>query len=90
MSEFETRHFIVGFREDTATFNCTLSMEGEFQVDFGTNIGREYTGTYEVTPSASTQTLPTTNRLLTQDVVVNPIPNNYGLITYNGSVITVS
>ena len=57
----------------------------------GCFIGREiYSGPYVVTPSGQTQTLSTENRILTQDVVVNPIPNNYGLITWNGTVITVS
>ena len=49
-----------------------------------------YTGSYEVTPSAETQTLSTDGLMMAGNVVVNPIPNNYGLITYNGSVITVS
>ena len=49
-----------------------------------------YEGDYEVTPSAEEQTLPTANRLLNKNIVVNPIPQNYGLITYNGYEITVS
>ena len=49
-----------------------------------------YTGSYEVTPSAETQTLLTEDLRMTDNVVINPIPNNYGLITWNGSVITVS
>lgn len=49
-----------------------------------------YTGAYEVTPSAETQTLDTEGLRLTRPVVVNPIPNNYGLITWNGSFLTVS
>lgn len=49
-----------------------------------------YEGDYEVTPSAEEQTLPTANRLLNKDIVVKPIPKNYGLITYNGYEITVS
>ena len=50
----------------------------------------KYEGSYEVTPSQSTQTLSTNGKRMTADVVVNPIPNNYGLITWDGSVITVS
>lgn len=49
-----------------------------------------YSGEYEFTPSAETQTLPTAMRELTQDIVINPIPSNYGLITWNGSTLTVS
>lgn len=48
-----------------------------------------YTGEYEVTPSAETQTLNTDGLRLTRNVTVNPIPQNYGLITYNGAVLTV-
>ena len=49
-----------------------------------------YTGDYEVTPSAETQTLDTAGKRMTNPVIVNPIPSNYGLITYNGAVLTVS
>ena len=49
-----------------------------------------YEGDYEVTPKAEEQTLPTANRLLNKNIVVKPIPQNYGLITYNGYEITVS
>lgn len=49
-----------------------------------------YTGDYVVTPSQETQTLETKNKRMTGNVTINPIPNNYGLITWNGSIITVS
>ena len=49
-----------------------------------------YTGSYSVTPSASEQRLPVEGLLMEQDVVVAPIPSNYGLITWNGSTLTVS
>ena len=50
----------------------------------------EYDGPYEATPTASAQTFPTTGKLMTADFVVNSIPSNWGLITWNGSTITVS
>lgn len=50
----------------------------------------EYGGDYAVTPSAETQTLPTEGTIMAADLVINPIPSNYGLITYDGSIITVS
>lgn len=49
-----------------------------------------YTGAIEVTPSAERQTLPTINRTVTDNIIINPIPSNYGLITWNGSTLTVS
>lgn len=52
--------------------------------------GTPYEGAYEVTPSESTQVLSTASRMLASDLTINPIPSNYGLITYNGSTILVS
>lgn len=49
-----------------------------------------YDGPYTVTPSQQTQVLPTELRTTEHDIVIDPIPSNYGLITWNGSVITVS
>jgi len=49
-----------------------------------------YEGPYEVTPSETEQTLSTEFLYMTGDITINPIPNNYGLITYNGVTITVS
>ena len=49
-----------------------------------------YEGPYEATPTQFTQTLSTEGFTMAQDVIIHPIPSNYGLITYNGSIITVS
>lgn len=49
-----------------------------------------YTGETTVTPTDSVQVLPTKEKYLTEDITVEPIPSNYGLITWNGSFITVS
>ena len=49
-----------------------------------------YEGAYTVTPSSETQTLSTAGMKMTGNVTVNPIPSNYGLITWDGSTITVS
>ena len=54
------------------------------------NIYPPYTGETEVTPTQSTQILNTSGQRLDSDIIVNPIPSNYGLITWNGSFITVS
>lgn len=49
-----------------------------------------YDGEYEFTPTQSTQTISIENKMATSDITINPIPYYYGLITYNGSTITVS
>lgn len=42
-----------------------------------------YEGEYEVTPSTEVQVLETSQKFLEANVVVAPIPKEYGLITYN-------
>lgn len=49
-----------------------------------------YDGSYDVTPSQSAQTLPTRGKLMDRDLVVQPIPSNYGLVTFSGGILTVS
>ena len=54
-------------------------------------VGAEpYEGSYTVTPSEETQTLYTNAKRMLSDVVIAPIPSNYGKITRYGSTITVS
>ena len=50
----------------------------------------DYEGEYTITPSAEAQTLPSTDTVMHGDIVINPIPSNYGLITWNGATLTVS
>ena len=71
-------------------FDVNLSGQG-----FSTELSNlpvydEYEGEYIVTPSSEMQILATTDRKLTSNVVVNPIPDNCGLITWDGSTLTVS
>lgn len=77
--------------DESSDFVCSFAEENAFIVDLGfTPPENEYEGPYEVTPSAEQQTLETKDMLLANNVIINPIPNNYGLITWNGSTITVS
>lgn len=64
-------------------------------ITFGTKEGipiypNAYQGDYTVTPSPEAQTLETEGLMMTHNVTINPIPSNYGLITWNGSTLTVS
>lgn len=54
------------------------------------SIADYYEGPYEFTPTQSTQTIAIEGKTATEDIVINPIPSNYGLITWNGSTLTVS
>ena len=49
-----------------------------------------YDGPYEVTPSQDQQTVHINGKTAVRDITINSIPSNYGLITWDGSVLTVS
>lgn len=49
-----------------------------------------YEGVYEYTPTTETQTVEIEGLKATENIIINPIPSNYGLITWNGSTLTVS
>ena len=50
----------------------------------------EYDGDYDITPTSTAQVFQTNGKKITHDFIVEPIPSNYGLITWDGSTITVS
>lgn len=49
-----------------------------------------YPGPYTATPANRAQTFATVGQVMSQNFTVNPIPSNYGLITWNGSTLMVS
>lgn len=50
----------------------------------------EYTGSTVVTPSRERQTLATAMKAVLSDIIIEPVPHNYGLISWDGSTLTVS
>lgn len=77
--------------QDAAELTLTVTEEVSLETETVMYLrGDDYTGDYEFTPTEDTQTVPISGKTATQNIVINPIPSNYGLITYNGSVITVS
>lgn len=67
-----------------------ISIGGSFLFGSGSKRYEFYNGDYEITPTQSTQVLDTEELVMRDNVTINPIPNNYGLITWNGSYLTVS
>ena len=49
-----------------------------------------YQGSYDITPTSEAQVLHMEGLTASSDLVIEPIPSNYGLITWDGSTITVS
>lgn len=52
-------------------------------------IGEVYEGAYEVTPSGSFQLLPTADRVLTDDILVHPIPYSEVSNAQGGLTVTI-
>lgn len=52
--------------------------------------GDVYDGPYTVTPGEARIVLDTGRKNMAQDLVVEPIPSNYGKITWNGETLSVS
>lgn len=80
---------ITGVGTISGTLSAPQTMEGELTIPAAI-LPPSYEGAYEVTPSEETQTLATDSLYMRGDIVINPIPSNYGLITWNGSTLTVS
>lgn len=64
------------------------SMSGSLA--FNPDNRRRYEGAYTFTPTDSVQTIEIAELVATADITIEPIPDNYGLITWNGSTLTVS
>ena len=80
---------------ESAGLNAVFTDGSNMPTDFGEVIEVDrhidpYEGPYEVTPTQDTQVLSTAMKMAAEDIIINPIPSNYGLITWDGSVLTVS
>lgn len=49
-----------------------------------------YDGAYEWTPTDSVQLIDVENKKALGQIKINPIPQNYGLVTWNGSTLTIT
>lgn len=49
-----------------------------------------YDGAYTFTPSGETQEIQIGGMMASQNIVIEPVPSNYGLVTWDGSTLTVS
>ena len=78
------QQFNLTVSENVMNYNMTVSEK------FIAGVTPPYEGEYEFTPTSEVQTVLCNGMKMSDDIKINPIPQNYGLITYNGSYITVS
>ena len=85
--------------EVTGIQPVTLSVDDDVGIEFGTDEYIRthstdyptYDGQTEFTPSRESQVVETTAHVLLADIVINPIPSNYGLITdHGGGLLSVT
>ena len=58
--------------------------------DIATVQPNPYVGETTITPTTETQVLQTMNTSVSTNITIEPIPSNYGLITWNGSNLMIS
>lgn len=81
---------------DVSGGDVTLSVSDGRNVSLGMDtaiyaaVSEHYAGPYQVTPGPAPQVLDTAGKMADEDITIGAIPSNYGLITWNGSTLTVS
>lgn len=76
--------------EVSPSLSGNISVNAEMATLIRTTNYEEYSGVTTVTPSEEIQTLQTEDKVVLENIIINPIPSNYGLITWNGATLTVS
>ena len=79
----------------TVVIDGDLNLDNHLEGEYGTytkvrELPPSYDGGYTVTPSDSAQVLDTAGKLMAENLTVEAIPSNYGLITWDGATLTVS
>lgn len=65
------------------------TIDGELSNYLPVETTEAYTGETEVTPADEEQILNTAGLMLPENIIVKPIPHNYGKVSYNGSYIFI-
>ncbi len=87
----EQDHEIEVTFENATIIPVELSQSEEFVCEFdaGASQTGDYDGPYEVTPTASEQTLPTENKTMERNVTVHATPYSEVSNIYGGNTVTI-
>jgi len=84
--------FKVSFSDENA-FSARLTGAEQFDANLTETVTKMvaeyYEGPYEFTPGEEEQTIPVEDLVSTQNIKINPIPLNYGRLTYSGGILKV-
>ena len=79
---------------DGGNFSAVFLSEEAFGIDFGEVIkvtdAEYFDGAYDYTPTNEAQVIEIEGLAARQNITIEAIPENYGLISYNGSSLMVS
>lgn len=79
-----------GTQRFSAAFSAPQRMAARFTPHIDVPIVNYYEGAYSFTPTGDEQTIYIQGLTGKRNITIAPIPDNYGLITWNGSTLTVS
>ena len=68
----------------------TIAFPVQSEVKIVASLFPDYSGDFEFVPGPEAQTIQLRGTVVHDNIVIDPIPQNYGLITWNGSTLTVS
>lgn len=80
----------------TEQYEADVSVDGNIEAEADGSIvinkieADEFEGAYEYTPTQNTQIIEIAQKKAVQNITINPIPQNYGLITWNGAYLHIS
>ena len=52
--------------------------------------GEIYEGPFEFTPGDEEQTIATEGKSVTENIIINAIPTNYGKVSWDGAIINIT
>lgn len=84
---------LVGTLQEVTSLQGELQSTSELSADLTIppiRGGIPYGGDYEITPTEEVQILETSGKILARNITIQPIPSNYGLVTWNGTTLTIS
>ena len=76
---------LAGTLQDVGSLSASLRIKITDDLQYPT-----YNGPTEFAPSNEQQIIDTSGKVVLESITINPIPTNYGLITWNGVTLTVS
>ena len=83
----DTGDTVVGIVSGSQSILASVSSSGQTVTGVLSSDFAPYSGSYDITPSESTQVLNTANRSLTGNVTINPIPDNYARMSWDGTIL---